>query len=715
MNQNLQGLAQKLGLADRFTDAGIMRREYTVSDETLKFFIKTLGYNADDEAHIAASFSKLADNEWKLGFEPVCVVAADKVELRVVLPEDVAHEYFALRLSSHDDNQKQDVSFEVADDEQTAVVKNKKLRRLTIRINTSLPIGYYDVRLGVAGKNYKTLLAVCPLRCYEAPAMANKLWGFAVQLYSVKSQRNWGVGDFTDLCNLVRICSRAGAAVIGLNPLNTLMHNFPEDASPYLSISRLFLNPIYIDVEEVPEFTAEDKAEVDSELPDLRASELIQYTKVYNLKMRMLERCYARFSAGLNQERQAAFRAFCQEQGEDLHKLAVFQTVYDEMCHKVWGGWCAWPKELQNPDNPEVQKYAEEHKEKVGFFKYLQFEAARQLNRAQNLVRELGLGIGFYRDLAVGVGKDSAELWSNPQLFIPKVGAGAPPDAFFPTGQKWCLGAFNPFKLKENRYEAFLKILRANMKNAGALRIDHVMSLMRLYLIPDKSEQGTYLYYNFADMLNLVALESHLNHCAVVGESIGNVPDGFLEILRERNVHSLSVLWAERYDSGWGDFISPSGYPATAFTSVGTHDMAPLRMWWFGYDIELSRSLGLIATEEDKQNAYHKRELDRWKLLFALDSNAVWPQDNLRKANYIYGEAYPEGIEEAVHRFVSRSASQVFLAQLEDILHVEKLQNLPGTDRDKHPNWRRKLPVDLEKLENDIAYIRNIAAIKKER
>ena len=216
-------------------------------------------------------------------------------------------------------------------------------------------------------------------------------------------------------------------------------------------------------------------------------------------------------------------------------------------------------------------------------------------------------------------------------------------------------------------------------------------------------------------MLNLVALESHLNHCAVVGESIGNVPDGFLEILRERNVHSLSVLWAERYDSGWGDFISPSGYPATAFTSVGTHDMAPLRMWWFGYDIELSRSLGLIATEEDKQNAYHKRELDRWKLLFALDSNAVWPQDNLRKANYIYGEAYPEGIEEAVHRFVSRSASQVFLAQLEDILHVEKLQNLPGTDRDKHPNWRRKLPVDLEKLENDIAYIRNIAAIKKER
>lgn len=253
------------------------------------------------------------------------------------------------------------------------------------------------------------------------------------------------------------------------------------------------------------------------------------------------------------------------------------------------------------------------------------------------------------------------------------------------------------------------------MRSAGALRIDHVMGLMRLYIIPDSGTAGTYLYFNFRDMLNIVALESHLNQCMIVGESIGNVPEGFIDTLRARNVYSLGVLWAERFDAGWGDFRSPQQYPEYAFTSIGTHDMAPLRMWWFGYDIALMRSLNIIDNDETQSHAYQKREVDRWKLLHVLDINGVWPEDNLRKGDYIYGEAYPEGIEEAVHRFAARSVSKVFLAQPEDIFHVEKMQNLPGVDRDKHPNWRRKLPVDLEKFETDIAYIRNIRAIRRER
>ena len=251
------------------------------------------------------------------------------------------------------------------------------------------------------------------------------------------------------------------------------------------------------------------------------------------------------------------------------------------------------------------------------------------------------------------------------------------------------------------------------MNAAGALRIDHFKGLKRLYIIPDNGDAGTYVMYNFKDMLNIVAIESCRNKCQIVGESIGNVPEGFLETLAEKNIYALSVLWAERKDAGWGDFNAPGEYPEKAFMSVGTHDMAPLRMWWFGYDIELMHSLGLMD-EAAKNDAYHKREIDRWKLLSALDANGCWPEDNLRKDNYIYGQGYPEGIEEAVHRFATKTASKVFLAQLEDILHVEKMQNLPGTDKE-HPNWRRKLPVTLEKLEGDIAYIRNIQAIRRER
>ena len=282
---------------------------------------------------------------------------------------------------------------------------------------------------------------------------------------------------------------------------------------------------------------------------------------------------------------------------------------------------------------------------------------------------------------------------------------------FFPKGQKWCLGAFNPYALKAGAYQPFIKILRAAMQGAGALRIDHVMSLMRLYVIPDDAEDGTYIYYNFADMLGLVALESHLNRCMVVGESIGNVPDGFVEKLHARGVYSLSVLWAERW-GGNGPFKSPNDYAQKAFCSVGTHDMAPLKMRWFGYDIETMYQLKMID-ETERRNMYKDREIERYQLLCALDAAGVWPQDAPRQGDCLFGEGYPNGIMEAVERFVSRSCCDVFLAQPEDIFGVTKLQNLPGTDRDKHPNWRRKLPVKIEDYEDNSDFARAVQAINR--
>ncbi|MBR6664034.1 MAG: 4-alpha-glucanotransferase, partial [Alphaproteobacteria bacterium] len=373
-----------------------------------------------------------------------------------------------------------------------------------------------------------------------------------------------------------------------------------------------------------------------------------------------------------------------------------------------------WSANYVSPDCDASAKFRKEHQERIEFFKFLQFETFRQFSSVQEQIKSSGLKIGLYRDLAVGVGRDSAEFWSNPNLFMTECGTGAPPDAFFPNGQKWGLGTFHPLKLKEQAYRPFINILRSNMQ-AGALRIDHVMSLMRLYVIPDKDESGTYLYYNFDDMLNLVALESSLNNCIIVGESIGNVPEGFLDRLAEKNIYSLSVLWAERWNIGAGDFKHPEAYPDNAFTSIGTHDMAPLKMWWFGYDIETNFQVGIIPDEQAKVAAYYRREDDRRRLLKVLDETQVWPEDKYRHGDYIYGEGYPEGIEEALERFMARTSSPVYLAQLEDILHVTVMQNLPGTDRDKHPNWRRKLPLALEKLASDIAFVRCIAAIHRER
>lgn len=707
MNAKLNKLAEKLGIAVSFCDAGLKRKDYTVDEKTVRFFIKALGYNAETEEQIETSLADFENTRWKKVLQPIYVCNWQQLVLDIV-----AVDLSDISIAAKDcRGETLDLEYEYLGNAE----QRGNFYKEDIRITTPLEIGYYELTVTVAGKKYETMLAVAPDKCYDNIDHCKKLWGYALQLYSLKSKRNWGIGDFTDLTNFVRLCAKDGADVIGINPLNTLSHDYPENASPYSSISRQFLNPIYIDVEMVPEFASEDKEAIESLLNELRSSELIEYGKIYPLKVKMLEKCFERFQKNNDAARQKAYADFCACQGEGLQKLAVFQAIYEVQTQKVWGGWRAWPAEYSAPDAAGIAAFIAKNKDRVEFFKFMQFEAARQFSLAQKEVDKCGLKIGFYRDLAVGVGRDSAEYWSDPALFMKDAGTGAPPDAFFPAGQKWGLGTFLPQVLKEQKYVPFIRILRANMQNAGALRIDHVMSLMRLYVIPDALEEGTYIYYNFADMLNLVALESCLNKCVVVGESIGNVPDGFLDAISAKNIHSLSILWAERWDCGWGDFRQPGQYPKDAFASVATHDIAPLKMWWFGYDIELSYSLGLIGSVEDRTSAYHKREADRGKLLAALDQAKVWPEDKQRSGDYIYGEKYPEGIEEAVMRFMSRSASPVFLAQLEDILHVEKMQNLPGTDRDKHPNWRRKIPVDLEDLADDIAYIRCVQAIKKER
>ena len=712
MTSSLQKLADTIGILTSYTDA--CNQEHEIEDNVIRLLAEKLGYKAGNEEEIARSIELYHKKRWQKTLESISVVEQKDIWFDVVLPENHDTSDLKLRLRYRGNERSFEPGFGVFDEGGRYTIGHTVYKKVVVKINGRLEVGYYEIELETGGKKYKSVLAVAPEKCYANETLEKeRLWGFAVQLYSLNSSRNWGIGDFTDLYNLVDICKRSGADVIGLNPLNVLSHDFPEDASPYGSVSRLFLNPIYIDVEKVPGFTPEDMASCRDKVAGLRDSELIQYTPVYELKITMLEKLYRRMLQDKKSPYYADYEAYCRRKGAELDKLALFQALSEERAHTVWGGWKAWEEEYRNSNSRAVAEYAKKHHERIGFFKYLQFEAERQFDAVKKHIDEQGLKIGLYRDLAVGVCQNSAELWGDYETFIKDAGAGAPPDELFCNGQNWGLGAFHPEVLKERAYEPYIKVLRANMHNAGALRIDHAMGLMRLFVILNQEECGSYVLYNFADMLNILAIESWLNRCTIVGESIGIVPEGFIEKMAEKNIGSLSVLWVER-PLGSSDFKSPSEYPAKAFASVGTHDMPPLKMWWFGYEIAEKHKLG-IYTEEQMNWCYHERELERRKLLFALDSNAVWPEDKPRRGDYLYGEAYPEGIEEAVHRFVARAPSEVFLSQLADILHVEKMQNVPGIDRDQHPNWRRKLPVRLENLESDIAYVRNIAAIKKER
>lgn len=713
MDARLKFLAEKLGVSVYFSDAGVSQKNYEVDEKTVRFFCAELGYLARNAQEVESSLKAVENKSWKTPFENMIVMRQDKPEIIFSLPATYEPKDLSLELYAKGCKEPLSYAFFCAPTTEEKIIGSKVFRRWQFVWQDELPWGYYDFILHAGKEVFRTILACVPSRCYTTDEVENgRLWGFNLQLYSLKSCRNWGVGDLTDLKNFAHLCARVGADVIGLNPLNPLFHDFPENASPYNSVSRMFLNPIYLDVEKVPTFSFDILPDLKAQIADAKKGEYINYTKVYQLKMKVLHQIFE--ANKFDETYQRAFQKFMEEEGWHLEIFATYQALYSKECTCVWGGCAAWPKELQNPASLAVGKFRKDNAHEILFFKFLQFETSRQFQEVFDVVKHLGLKIGLYRDLPVGVCKDSAEFWCDKGAFMPHAGAGAPPDAFFPNGQKWCLGAFQPFALKQRAYEPFLKVLRANMRCAGALRIDHVMGLMRLFMIPDREKDGTYISYAFDDMLGLVALESHLNKTLIVGESIGNVPEGFMDHLQMSRIYSISVLWSERWQNGSGLFKMPCDYCESAFVSVGTHDMPPLKMWWFGYDIELRHRLKMI-NDSERIGAYKLREADRQKLLDALDYNRVWPEDKPRKGNYLYGEGYPEGLEEAVHRLIAASCAKVALIQPEDVFQVSKQQNVPGTDCDVYPNWRLRLPIDLEDFLSSEAFMRNVNAMKRER
>lgn len=711
MSELLHKLADKLGICTRFTFGCGSVKTSEVSDEQLRFFIENFGYSAGNDEEIQKSLKRIEKKRWQQALEAIYVTVQGDVAFDVVLTAEEAKGKISVSYAKEGEKKFSPLKVVFSEEE-----GKKDGRQVYVRlrgvVENGLEPNYYDVKVKTDRGEYKTVLAVAPEQCYALDKKGKeKLFGFAIQLYSLKSRRNWGVGDFTDLENMVDILADSGGDVIGLNPLNVLQHDYPETASPYASISRLFLNPIYIDVEKVPFYDPRDKN--DDAILRAKEKENIDYTTVYNAKIMALRNIFARVWANQDAEYAKEFAAFKASDTGELQRLAIFQTICEERAKMGGIAPKSWEEALSSALSSGVEKFVAEHLYEVEFFKFLQFEADRQLRLVEKKIKERHLVIGLYRDLPVGVSKSSAEVWGDKYLYVQGSGAGAPPDNYFPTGQKWGLGAFNPFELKERCYKPFIRILRANMRYAGAVRIDHVMGLSRLYIIPDKGNEGTYICYNEKDMLNILALESYLNKCVVVGECIGNVADGFREKLISRNIYSLGVLWVERKDDN-GTLKAPHEYDTKYFASVGTHDMPPLKAWWFGSEIGIMRELQLF-TEEEMRSSYGWREHERRLLLGALDSEQVWPEDRYRHADYLYGEGYPEGIEEAVHAYMAKTNSEVFMLQPEDIFQSMKIQNLPGTDIDKYPNWRSKLPVDIEDMTSTEAYHRHINAVKKWR
>jgi glycogen operon protein len=573
--------------------------------------------------------------------------------------------------------------------------------------------------------------AAAPSRCFLPPELDNggRRFGLAAHLYSLRRRGDQGIGDFTTLARLGEATARAGGSVVGINPLHALFPGDRERASPYHPSDRRFLDPIYVDVDALPDLAASADARALRERSGARIAALsarrdVDYPGVWDVKRAVLDACFAQFERRSRDDPLVVeFDRFVAGGGAALWQFAVFEAIAAAHPREPWH---RWPDDLRRPDAPGVADFARLHARPVRFAQYLQWLADRQLGAAAGHARATGLALGFFRDLAIGAAPDGAEPWANPEAFARGVSIGAPPDPFSPTGQNWGLPPPNPHAMAASSCAGFRELLAANMRHAGALRIDHVMGLARLFWIPDgaSAADGAYVEYPLEALLGALAAESVRARCLVVGEDLGTVPEGFRERLAAADVLSSRVLWFERDGAA---FVAPSRYPVKAAACVSTHDLPTIAGWWSGADIDERESLALLDADAAAA-ARAERQASKAALAAALDHagvveatapgatpGAVPPAPPATiGATMATTTPHHAGITAAIHRFVGLSPAALVLVQADDLAGETMAVNLPGVDRER-PNWRRRLAMDVDTLWHTEAAVRAIADLAPTR
>ncbi|HEY8125412.1 MAG TPA: glycogen debranching protein GlgX [Methylocystis sp.] len=550
----------------------------------------------------------------------------------------------------------------------------------------ALPVGRHQLSLD---SGEVCALTVAPSRCY-LPDDARCEFGLSAQLYSVRREGDQGIGDFSTLSELARAGAKAGAALIAINPLHALFAQDRTRVSPYYPSDRRFLDPLYIDVTELGHMLGAPMDIDENIAAALSAAADVDYPGVHALKTAALERAFEIFLDLSRRQPDAAlvisFARFVAEGGAALARFCQFEAISEA---RNGQSWRIWPEELREARDAALAAFAGEHATRIQFHQFLQWLADAQFARSAQDARVAGLSLGFCRDLAIGAAPDGAESWSRAGRFVDGFSIGAPPDAFSLDGQNWGLPAPNPIDMEKSGGADFAELLRANMRHAGALRIDHVMGLARLFVIPDgeKPAAGAYVNYPFETLMGQLALESRRAQCIVVGEDLGTAPWGFRERIARADVLSYRVLWFERSEQA---FAPPNLYPKEAMACVSTHDLPTIEGWWAAADIAEKEALGLIAPDTAK-SARAARLAEKDALLDALRAQALI--DDGRRSS----SAFDDALAWALHAFIARTPALLAMAQLDDIAAETYAINLPGTDRERS-NWRRRLPKSIDAL-----------------
>lgn len=708
--EQLARAARECGIATEYWDVwGI---QHHASVETQRALLKSFGLDVSDSTSLLHALDARERERWDRPLAPTIVLAADDEphELVLRLTEEQAQSSAQLRLRLEDGG-----SFEAAVSladlavlERVSVLGRSFVRKKLV-LPSELPLGYHELSIKIADQvSPPSRLIICPGRAYQPDRLEQgRAAGIAISLYGVRSQRNWGCGDVTDLKSFIAwVAERVQASFIALNPLHAIANRQPYNTSPYLPNSVFYRNPIYIDIEAMEDFRACSRASelltsstVQKEIQSLRNSEFVEYERVYRLKIRFLKMLFRHFLQEWRQDtpRPREFQEYLSQEGDLLHRFAVHSAL-DEHIHKqcpdVWN-WPAWPVHFQDPESAETRDFAAKHWRSVLFFKYVQWQLDGQLESAHQEAHRRGLAIGLYHDLALATDRFGADLWAHRSFFVSGSRVGSPPDGFSPKGQDWAFPPPNSQQHYENGYRLFAESVRKNLRNGGALRIDHVMRFFRLFWIPEGMEatSGTYVSDRHKDMLRILALESVRNKVLLIGEDLGTVPDEVREELHRFGILSYRLLYFEQDRNG--RMRRPDEYPRDALVSATTHDLPTLAGFWTGRDIEARRQAGLLPDDSAYRQMLADRAREKQKMLDSFRDLKLLPDWFPRNASdlpELNGE-----LHNAVVGFLASTPSKLMLLNQEDLLKETEQQNLPGSTAE-YPNWRRKMRCTVEEL-----------------
>jgi len=677
------------------------------SAETRDRLLTAMGCDLHDAAGLEREIESLESAHWRALLPRVAVLRPGRMGVALALPAAVLDAEIRWHVRLEDGGAVEGTARGawLDEGERREIDGAMVLRRLLVLPDT-LPYGYHVLRVAVATlAPSDCVLVVTPAQCFEREDLrsGHRVWGVAAQLYALRSESNWGIGDFADLHALVELAASAGADFVGINPMHALFVGDPAHSSPYSPSSRQFLNVLYIAVAEMPEYAEceELRRELESDavqerLAALRAAPLVDYVEVSSLKLPALDRLYGHFREqhlAHGTPRARAFREYRREQGEALRRFALHEAIDRHMraADPAAWGWPAWPEKFRDPQQPAVTAFESAHPDEIAFHEWLQWVASGQLAAVQARARALGMRVGLYGDYAVGVNVAGAETWANQDVYRTGASIGAPPDPLALKGQDWGIPPQDPHALIAQRYRPFRELIEANMRHYGALRVDHVMSLFRQWWVPDGTGavDGGYVHYPLEDLMSVLALQSVRQRCLVIGEDLGTVPDEVRHAMAAFAVYHYKVLLFEKESDG--SFRAPDLYARRSVAAASTHDLPTLRGYWEDGDLALRDRLQLYPDEDTRRRVHEERARDREGLQAAVVAAGFDPVQVSQAGRF---GATPVA---AVQCFLAASSAALVALQLEDLLGMTEPVNVPGT-LDEYPNWRRKLTESAGEL-----------------